>query len=92
MNSQLHLASHGVSKGGEDKRFWSGAGMSWDSRDSHGSPRKKGNVCAVRHCFLGHLPCWAVPPAIWPSALLALDFICGKIQQGQKVNEKPLPV
>lgn len=53
--------------------------------DSRGSPRKKGNVCGARQ-FSGSLPYQAVLLAIWPPAPSALDFIYGKIQQGQKVN------
>lgn len=69
-----------------------GVGMSWDSVIATAPRERRAVFVRLDTVFLAPLPCWAVLPAIWPSAPLALDFIYGKIQQGQKVNEKPLPV
>lgn len=63
MNSRLHLASHGVSKSGEDEKFWSGAGMSWDSVIATASRERKAVFVRLDTVFLAPLPCWAVPPA-----------------------------
>lgn len=72
-----------VSKHGEDGKIWTRVGPIWDCTVAT-LPGRRAVIVGLDNGSVGSLPYWAVLLAIWPSAPLALGFIYGKRQRGQK--------